>query len=165
MAQFANKTTVSVEKSKAEIERLLVRYGATGFFTSWEDDPPCAMVGFKISGRMVKLAMDVPKQDDDKFVMTSNGKWRTKENAFKAWEQAQRQRWRALKLIVQAKLEAVECGLSTVEREFLADIVMQDGSSFGDWASPQIEDMYSSGKMPPLLGAAKKRKRLTGSSK
>jgi hypothetical protein len=36
------------------------------------------------------------------------------------WEQACRQRWRALALVVKAKLEAVQSGIATFEDEFLA---------------------------------------------
>jgi hypothetical protein len=38
-------------------------------------------------------------------------------------EAATRQRWRALVLVIKAKLEAVEAGISTLESEFLANIV------------------------------------------
>jgi len=152
MGKFARTTTVSVEKSKAEIERTVVRYGASGFFSGFTDDK--AVVGFQIDGRMVKIVMDMPRADDKEF--TYGGRWDTElsnATALKNWEQACRQLWRALALIVKAKLEAVECGISTVEREFLADIVMKDGTTFGQWAGPQLEAMYESGNMPPLLMA------------
>ena len=44
-----------------------------------------------------------------------------------AWEQVCRQRWRALLLIIRAKLEAVASGITTLENEFLANIVLPDG--------------------------------------
>ena len=58
---------------------------------------------------------------------------------------------RALYLIVKAKMEAVEAGISTVEREFLYDIVLPDGRTAGEWLAPQIEAAYNSGDMPALL--------------
>lgn len=159
MSRYANNTSVPVAKSKAEIEQTLRRYGASGFMSAWQDDPPMAMVGFTIDGRMVKMQVPVPPQDAEEFTLTETGRERNENQAYKAWEQACRQRWRALALIVKAKLEAVECGISTIEREFLADIVMHDGQTFGQWAEPQLEAMYDSGKMPPLLPAPKGRKR------
>ena len=65
-----------------------------------------------------------------------------------------RQRWRALVLIVKAKLEAIEAGISTLEREFLADIIMPNNQTVGQWLAPQIEQVYLTGKMPPLLPGA-----------
>lgn len=71
----------------------------------------------------------------------------------KEWEQACRQKWRALALVVKAKLEAVESGISEFEEEFLAHIVLPDGQTVGRWMQPQIADAYGSGKMPPMLPA------------
>lgn len=150
MPTYAKNTSVSVAKSKAEIETTLQRYGAGGFMSGWDDN--IAYLGFRIEGRMVKMTILLPDRDDDEFILTETGRERSEAAAYKAWEQAQRQRWRALALIVKAKLEAVECGISTIEREFLADIVLPDGSTFGAWAAPQLEAAYDGGDMPPLLG-------------
>lgn len=76
---------------------------------------------------------------------------RADDAAHTAWEQACRSRWRALYLIVKAKLEAVEAGISTVEREFLYDIVLPDGRTAGEWIAPQIEMAYQTGQMPAML--------------
>jgi hypothetical protein len=156
MGKYASETSVSVEKSRAEIERILMRYGASGFFSGFADNQ--AMVGFQIADRMVKIIMRMPDRDDEEFTHYMHSgtclKERTRDAALKKWEQACRQHWRALALIIKAKLEAVECGISTVEREFLADIVMPDGRSFGEWAHPQVDKMYKGGKMPPLLPGA-----------
>ena len=51
-------------------------------------------------------------------------------------EQACRQRCRALLLIIRAKLEAVESGMTTLESEFLANILLPDGGTVGQWLSP-----------------------------
>ncbi len=58
---------------------------------------------------------------------------------------------RTLEDVVKAKLEAVEAGISTLEREFLADIVLPSGQTFGAWAAPQLESAYANGRMPALL--------------
>jgi hypothetical protein len=157
MPSYAKETTVPVEKSRAEMERILMRYGATGFFSGYAEG--IAMVGFKIDERMVKIVLPLPDRDSEEFThyyhAGSCKKALSAEAATKKWEKACRQRWRALCLIVKAKLEAVECGISTIEKEFLADIVMPDGRSFGEWAQPQVDKMYKSGKMPPLLPGVK----------
>ena len=85
--------------------------------------------------------------------MTPGG--RRRRNADKAldcWEQAVRQRWRALHLVIQAKLEAVETGISTFDEEFLAWITLPDDTTVGQRLLPQVARAYETGDMPPLLG-------------
>jgi hypothetical protein len=52
---------------------------------------------------------------------------------------------------IKAKLEVVEVGISTVEREFLYDIVLSDGRTTGEWMAPQIETAYETGQMSAML--------------
>lgn len=155
MTQYANKTTVSVEKSKAEIEQTLIRYGADGFSSAWERH--VAAITFRIDGRVVRLELTLPEEHE--YATNSRGAKMGTAKARGAWEQAKRQRWRALNLIIKAKLEAVECGISTVEREFLADVVLPDNTRLGDTLLPQIEAAYATGKMPALLPAPKRKRK------
>ena len=57
-------------------------------------------------------------------------------------------------LVIKAKLEAVTAGISTIETEFLANIVLPDNTTAGEWILPQIDQAYRNGAMPPLLPAA-----------
>jgi hypothetical protein len=66
-------------------------------------------------------------------------------------EQVEREHWRALLLLVKAKLEFVAGGLSTVEREFLAHVVLPNGSTVGDEIAPRLEQAYATGSVPLLL--------------
>ena len=93
----------------------------------------------------------IPPIDD--FALTLRKARRTAVAQQSAWEQACRQRWRALLLIIRAKLEAVESGLTTLESEFLANIVVPDGGTVGQWLAPQVEEAYATGRMPPMLEA------------
>jgi hypothetical protein len=70
-----------------------------------------------------------------------------------AYDQEVRRRWRALGLVIKAKLESVESGIETFESAFMANIVMPDGKTFGKYAGPAIESAYSTGKVPLLLPA------------
>jgi len=101
---FAEGTTVPVERSRAEIERTLQRYGATAFGYATRDG--MAMVEFTISDRHVRMVLVLPSKDERRFTHHSRGA-RTAPQAFEQWEGACRQRWRALALVVKAKLEAV----------------------------------------------------------
>lgn len=151
--QYAKNTDVSAERSRAEIEKTLQRYGATSFMYGW-DEQNRAVVGFKMQGRQIRFVLQMPDRQDKQFWETPGRKLeRSAEQAYAAWEQATRQRWRALALAVKAKLEAVEAGIATFEQEFLAHIVLPNNETVGQWLAPQIEAAYVSGSMPPLLPA------------
>jgi hypothetical protein len=151
MPRYAQDTSVSVEKSKGEIERTLTRYGADGFQTGWHKAQGKAMVAFEFDGRHVRFFVDVPNQSDDKFMLTETGRTRSNAQAIKAWEQEQRQRWRALNLVVKAKMEAIECEIETFEEAFLAHLVLPDGSTVAENLIPKIVQAIDGNKTPRLL--------------
>lgn len=123
---YAADTKVPVSRSRAEIERLLERYGADAF--GYGQDGTIAAVTFRLDGRMMRVVIEVP--DDPKF---------------------QRARWRSLVLIVKAKLEAVAAGIETVDQAWMPYILLPDGSTVGQHMTAQIEQTYTDGQMPPLL--------------
>jgi hypothetical protein len=43
-------------------------------------------------------------------------------------------------------------GITTIEKEFMGDIVMPDGNTLSMKILPQIEKMSQTGEMPKLLG-------------
>lgn len=150
MSRFAENTSVSVENSRAEIERTLSRYGADQFMYGWDAEQ--AVVQFRMSGRHVRFLLPLPDKASDEFRLTPAKRYeRTPEEQLKAWEQACRQRWRALALVVKAKLEAVEAAITTFDDEFMAHLVLPDGSTVGAWLGPQIEAAYDEGTMPSML--------------
>lgn len=147
MPQYAKNTNVSSELSRIEIEKILVRYGADNF--AYATAAGKALIGFSLCNRQVKFILPLPKIED--FSLTPTGRQRTDKSQYDAWEQACRQRWRALKLVIQAKLEAVECGISVFEDEFMANIVLPGGQTVGDFMKPQIEAAYETGRLPAML--------------
>ena len=149
--RYATDTRVSVERSKAEIEAILARYGADQFMYGWEASR--AVIGFRYSGKMVRFILALPTPESDAFILIPTGKRRTATAAEKVSQQAVRQRWRAFTLIVKAKLEAIETGVTTFEEEFLSYIVLPDNSTVGETLLPQLEDTYRTGEMPPMLPA------------
>ncbi len=152
MTKYAAQTEVTSSRSRDEIERTLQRYGADQFLYGWQDEG--AVVGFRMADRHVKFIVPLPKRDDKAFTeYVSRGKLlaRTSEAALKLYEQAVRQKWRALSLVIKAKLEAVEAGISEFEDEFLANIVLPTGITAGEWLRPQVAEAYRIGAMPSML--------------
>lgn len=147
MARYAQRTTVSAAKSKAEIEKLVSRYGATQFIQGWQEGH--ARIAFRCSARLVQF--DLPMPDVSQFMEGPSGRTRSSAGSVAAHEQEVRRRWRALALVIKAKLEAVETGVTTFEQEFLAHIVLPNGQTVGDTAIPAIEHAYATGKVRALL--------------
>lgn len=145
---YAEKTSVPVERSRSEMERTLARYGATAF--GYFADADRAVVMFEAHGRRIKFELPLPSRSDREFTHHSRGA-RTAAAALEAWEQACRQRWRALNLVVKAKLEAVEAGIAEFEDEFLAYIALPSGQTMGELARPAIAHAYDTGTMPALM--------------
>lgn len=149
MAKFAENTSVSVEKSRAEIEGLIVRYGAT--HTAFMSAPGRAVICFEAKGRRIMFELPLPDRSEKRFQRDGRGSMRSPQKVGEAWEQACRQRWRALALVIKAKLEAVESGITAFEDEFLAHIVMPDGQTVATHIKPRIAEAYEHGSMLPLL--------------
>ena len=129
---YAEKTTVSVSKSRIEIEELIRKHGAGQFISGYSGNK--IMIGFTAYGRQVRFVLEIPEGKTQKDT-----------------EQLERQRWRALLLVIKAKFEAIESGVSCFDEEFLAHIVLPDGQTAGTWLEPQIEAAYQTGEMPALL--------------
>lgn len=154
--RYASQTSVSVEKSRAEIESVLARYGAERF--AYATEPGRACVGFEIKDigdtlLAVRMTLPLPAKSERRFThRTVYGKLTENppEMVNKLWEQACRSSWRSLCLVIKAKLEACAAGISTVEREFLADIVTPDGRTIGEIVRPQLA-ATSNGVQPRLL--------------
>lgn len=154
MTRYAEKTSVASERSRAEIEKTLSRYGASGFMYGWQQET--AVVAFEMEGRRIRFDLPMPDRRDPEFTETPTGRERSPAQAEAAYDQAVRQRWRALALVIKAKLEAVESGITEFEEEFLAHIVLPGGETVGRWMLPQVAQAYETGKMPRLLPGPRK---------
>jgi hypothetical protein len=150
--KYASNTDVSADRSRSEIEKTLQRYGATGFMYGWQDDR--AVIGFVLNNRQIKFILQMPDRNSEEFQLTPTGRERKPAQIYAEWEQATRQRWRALNLAVKAKLEAVESGIATFEQEFLAHIVLPNGRTVGEEIMPNLTKAIESGKTPRLLPAS-----------
>jgi len=153
-SRYAQDTEVPSDRSRAEIEATLRRYNATAFGYGW--DTGAATIMFEIAGRRVRYRLPMPDPYERRFTHTeARGLPRSQPARDAAYEQAVRQSWRALALVIKAKLEAVAAKITTVEEEFLSSTVMPNGSTVGEWALPQIEAAYQNNTMPALMPGGK----------
>ena len=149
---YARNTTVSAIRTRNEIEETLERYGADGFAYATQGN--LTTVIFAMENRRIRFILELPDPKDFRHTNHSPPRERSARAQQEAHDQACRQRWRALLLVIKAKLEAVSAGISTIETEFLANIVLPDNTTAGDWMILQIDQAYRNGEMPPLLPAA-----------
>lgn len=131
MARFAASTKVSAEQTRTEIERTLSRYGATAF--AYMTQQGRAIIAFEATERRIKITVPLPTGDTDRE------------------RQEARQRWRALLLVIKAKLESVESGIETLEEAFYANIVMPDGRTIYEATRENVAIAYDGGKVQKLL--------------
>lgn len=150
MAGYATKTTVSVAHSKAEIEDTFNRFGIRNIGYFCEDDS--AVVMFKHDGQPYSIYVTLPDPDAKEFHVTpGRGLERTSDQAYAAWEQACRVKWRELALLIKAKLVAISSKAAAFEDEFLAYAMLPSRETLGHWARRQLSDMRERGEMPELL--------------
>lgn len=132
---YAERTKVPEQQTRAEIERVLTRYGARSF--AYFTEAGRAIIVFEADSRRIRFDLPLPEGDDSSDA------------------QARRQRWRALLLCIKAKLESVESNIESFEEAFLAHVVMPDGATVAHHVRPRIESAYSGEPMQPLLPAPK----------
>ncbi len=146
---FAEGTSVSVMKTKVEIDTLLRKQGALR--TGVAEEPGRAVVFFDLKDRRVQMSLRLPSTAE--IVARSRRRLTSLQLAQRA-EQEQRERWRALLLAIKAKFVAVESGVETFEEAFLAHVVMPGGRTLGQMALPQVAEAYKGGKVTErfLLG-------------
>jgi len=97
-----------------------------------------AAIFFTMKGRQYRIQLAYPPLDDFRSV----GKVR--RNQVQAQEI--RRLWRALYMVVKAKLEAAQSGIVTFEQEFFAHTVLRNNKTIEEWIEPQLE----TGKVPLL---------------
>jgi len=116
------------------------------------------MILFEAQARRIMFELPLPRRDDERFTLSRVNQSRVRarrspEAALAAWEQACRSSWRALRLVLLAKLEAIEAGITDFETEFMPHVVMPDGRTVAQHVKPRIAAIYKSGEMKPLLPA------------
>jgi hypothetical protein len=151
---YAEGTVVPVEKSRAEIERLLSKHKCSKFMAGIDHEAHRATVQFQAShpggkGRIVKFEITLPDPKDPQWKRIK-GRWmeRSAAGVQKVVEQEERTKWRALLLVIKAKLEAIESGIATFEDEFLAHTLLPNQKTVAEWVGPQVTQIYETGRMP-----------------
>lgn len=137
---YAENTAVPIDRSQGEIRKILDKHKATSF--AFGEQGNMAVIMFELKGLRIRFNLPMPTKPTHNQSVTN----------MKKYEQACRSKWRCLVLAIKAKLECVDNSITTLEQEFLAHIVLPNGSTVGTEIIPKLDQMYKSGNMPPLLG-------------
>lgn len=147
---YAQGTTVPVDKTRMEIEKLLKKNGATGIASLWDDAAHSGRIICRLQERMLRFDIKLPSMESMR--LTPKGQTRHDEkNLANVVAAEERRKWRALLLIIKAKLELISSGDSTIEKEFLADLLMPNGSTVYENTKEAIASAYLTGGMPTTL--------------
>ena len=127
---YANRTRVPTEKTRLEIEQLVKKFGAKGFASGWHEGT--ARVQFFAHGRHVRFTVTTASD--------------TREG---------REKWRALLLLVKAKLVAVDAKIATFEEAFVGDVVLPEtGKTVWESVREPLKLAYEQNRHIPLLPGA-----------
>jgi hypothetical protein len=162
--RFAEGTEVPVDKTRAELEGLLVARGAAQIATAIDHAAGRAVMTFRLTERLIRLEIKIahpslpsPKAPDWGNMDECPRGWNTwsvpRRQEWCAAQTAQyaREAWRRLLLVTKAKLELVADGAETVETAFLANVLLPDGRTVHEALAKQLDESYRTGDMPKLL--------------
>ena len=137
LGQYARHTAVPVERSRAEIERVLTKYGATKFGSMSEETK--ATLYFEVKGRQLQWSIPLPVKS----------KFRHETDHAREV----RRRWRVMLITVKAMLEAVESKLLTFDQAFLSHIVIPGtAKTMSEMiSSPKLDALYAGQGLKALL--------------
>lgn len=146
---YAQGTEVSVDRSQGELRQMLRKYGAEGVAIA--ESTQFSAVEFFARNRRIRFKVPMPDATARALTHTKTGSRRTPTQLKNALAAEERRLWRALVLVVKAKLESAESGIESFEDAFLAQTVLPDNSTVAEQIQEPIRRAYVEGHVRPLL--------------
>ena len=142
MARYAENTTVSISKSRDQIEVTLERFGASQMAWLRDDEAGSVTVAFKKGERTYKFTLHRP----DPETFRSNPKvprhhvrhHRTDLQVENAVDQEWRRLFRSLQNYIKATLDAVDSGILSFDQAMLPYLVLPGGQTVSEQAERQL---------------------------
>lgn len=142
---FAEGTTVELETSVSQIVTMVRRAGGERVGQFHDNDK--YHVWFTLDERQMRFSVPLVLEYSGP---SRSGNGRAIDQ--RKWiDQRNRQKGRALMLVIKAKLESVESGVETLEQAFLANIVMADGKTVYERIQEPLAIEYAGGVPDTLL--------------
>lgn len=149
---YAAGTQVTAEKSRVEIEKLLVKQKATQHGVGFDTERGEAIIQFTIDKRQVALRVAMPKREA--FAKSRHGYYPTAGKVDELWQQAIRERWRGLLMVLRAKFVAIETGVESFEQAFFYWLQLPTGGTVGEVVMPKYHQAIANPQVP-MLGAGR----------
>jgi hypothetical protein len=131
MKRYAEGTAVTVQTSRGEITGILAKHGCDRM--AWGSAPEGDTLQFELGGKVFRFAITKPTLEDCKRMCEEDGRrWSLVYDQQAKVAAEWRRRWRAHVLLIKAKLEFIEGGDTTLEREFLPYAVLPNGQTVGE---------------------------------
>jgi hypothetical protein len=124
---YAKNTTVSIDRSMAQIRIILSKAGADG--TAIAEASGLAMVQFSFEGKAYKFFIHYPGRNNDQIKFTSSGKERTENQIELEIEKEKKRLWRSMGLYIKAAIEAHENGIIDLKKSMLAHMLLPNGGT------------------------------------
>lgn len=128
--RFAEDTKVPVGQTQGEVKDRLRKAGADQIAV-FESEKKTA-IAFRLGWAMYRVTIPILKDAKDR-------------------SQEERRAWRLMGLLIKSKLEAIREGATTVEREFLADMLLYNGQTVSESIGPELQIAHDEGQMPRQL--------------
>ncbi len=151
MRKYAANTNVTAERSQAEIQSMLLKYGCTSF--GFVRRPRQILIGFELRNLRFEMSISLPDPNSDEFTKTATGRARRNHDDA-LYEQEVRRLYRSLCLLIKAKIVSINEKTAKFEDEFLAYMVTSNGRTVGTWCANLIAKAQENGG-PLLLGDGK----------
>jgi hypothetical protein len=138
--RYAEGTRVSVDASRGEITGILAKHGVQRM--GWMGSPSGDQLLFELGGGSYRFDIVKPtpasmrERDGADYTYPDNVDWQAKAEA--EW----RRRWRANVLLLKAKLEFIQSGDTTLERELLPYRLTKGGKT--------VDELLADGGLPLL---------------
>lgn len=131
MSRFAEGTTVPVDRSRGEITGILAAHGVERM--GWQTVPEGDTLLFELKGHRFRFDIAKPTWEEIAKQLRAEGRDPSRVQDPRAKVDAEwRRRWRANVLLLKAKLEFIDSGDTTLERELLPYMLTQGGETVGE---------------------------------
>lgn len=156
MTKYAEGTAVPVGRSRDEIERTLIRFGATAQGWMRDDEKGLVVIVFSRAKRSYRFTVPLPSTKE--FETTPTGRYRGNVALVQEAQESEiRRRFRTLALYVKALLDASDTGIIRAEEALLPYLLLPTGETVYELARRELPESGRGNFVKALTGGAEAR--------
>jgi hypothetical protein len=136
-------TKVPVVRSVQEIQKALVKGGASSIMQDFNESGDLIAIAFKITLNGTDISFRLPSKTAEVFEVMKHD---NTPNKLLTPEQAQKVAWRIIKDWIEAQMAIVATNMVTLPQVFLPYAVRQDGTTLYDMIASNPQYLLGEGK-------------------